>query len=377
MDMTILQAYWWLLISILAAVLVFMLFVQGGQTMLFGRYNESSRDLMVMSLGRKWELTFTTLVVFGGAFFASFPLFYSTSFGGAYWLWMLILLSFVIQAVSYEFRNKAGNIYTRHTYEACLLINGVFGCILLGVAVGTLFFGAEFTVNRDNILNQAAPVISRWSTPWHGLEAICSWRNLLLGVAILFLARTQAALYFVNDIDDEKGLDMSNRISVLTNGIMFVLLFVGFLVVFFLADGLRSNAQGGFDVVDNIYFKNLMTMWWLIPVFLLGVLSVVYGIARTAFSTTWRSGVWFSGFGTVAVVVVLFLLAGYEGTAYYRSLTDPASSLTIANSSSSEFTLTVMSCVSLVIPFVIAYIWYVWRSMARQPLNITDINQSH
>ena len=245
MELTLLQQYWWLLISILAAVLVFLLFVQGGQSMLFGDMNPDSRQLMVSSLGRKWELTYTTLVVFGGAFFASFPLFYSTSFGGAYWLWMLILLSFVIQAFSYEFRMRKGNLFRRGTYDTLLVLNGVFGCVLLGVAVGTIFFGAEFSVVKTNILNPGDPVISQWA-PTHGLEAIVCWKNLLLGFAIFFLARTQAALYFINNIDDEKGFGMSNRIRVMTNGTVFVLLFVGFLVVLFLAPGLRYDSAGNF-----------------------------------------------------------------------------------------------------------------------------------
>ena len=376
MELTLLQEYWWLLISILAAVLVFLLFVQGGQSMLFNEMSAESRQLMVSSLGRKWELTYTTLVVFGGAFFASFPLFYSTSFGGAYWLWMLILLSFVIQAFSYEFRLKKGNIYSRRTYDTFLVLNGVFGCVLLGVAVGTIFFGAEFTVTKANILNPAAPVISTW-VPTHGLEAIVSWKNLLLGFAIFFLARAQAALYFINNIDDEKSFGMSNRIRVMTNGTIFVLLFVGFLVVLFLSDGLRANADGTFTLVNNIYWHNLMDMWVLIPILLLGVLMVVYAIGRASFTSTWRSGIWYSGIGTVLVVVVLFLLAGYKDTAYYRSLTDPASSLTIANSSSSEFTLKTMSYVSIIIPVVIAYIWYTWRRMNRKPLTVADLSDTH
>ncbi len=372
MELSLLQQYWWLLISVLAAILVFMLFVQGGQSMLFNDMSPESRQLMVSSLGHKWELTFTTLVVFGGAFFASFPLFYSTSFGGAYWLWMLILLSFVIQAFSYEFRLRQGNIFRRATYDTFLVINGVLGCILLGVAVGTMFFGAEFAIDKQSLLNPAAPVISTWA-PTHGLEAIASWRNLLLGFAIFFLARAQAALYFINNIDDERGFGVTNRIRVLTNGTVFVLLFVGFLVVLFRADGLRASADGSFVAVSNIYWHNLIEMWPLIPVLLIGVLMVVYAIARASFSTTWRSGIWYSGIGTILVVIVLFLLAGYNDTAYYRSLTDPDSSLTIANSSSSEFTLHTMSIVSLIIPVVLAYIWYTWSKMNAKPITPSDI----
>lgn len=376
MELMTLQIYWWVLISVLAGVLVFMLFVQGGQTMLYCNTNNEARALMVNSLGRKWELTFTTLVVFGGAFFASFPLFYSTSFGGAYWLWMLILISFVVQAVSYEFRMKRGNLYTHYTYDAFLIFNGVAGCILLGVAVGTIFFGGEFTINKSNILDSGAPVISQWAAT-HGLEAIANWRNLLLGLSVLMLARTMGCLYFINDINDERGFGISNRIKVLTNGVAFVLLFIGFLVVLFSTTGLRADASGQLLPEANIYFNNLIDMWPLAIIFVLGVLSVVYAIMRTAFSTTWQAGIWWCGAGVVAVVVVLFLIAGLGGTAYYRSLSDPASSLTIANSSSSHFTLTAMSYASLVLPVVIAYIWYVWFKMNRKPLSPSDLKDVH
>jgi cytochrome d ubiquinol oxidase subunit II len=373
MELSLLQSYWWLLISVLGAILVFLLFVQGGQSMLYCAPNDECRKLMVNSLGRKWEFTFTTLVVFGGAFFASFPLFYSTSFGGAYWLWMLILLSFVLQAVSYEFRSKTGNLFTRHTYDCFLLFNGFVGCVLLGVVVGTLFFGAEFTVTKSNIVDGTMPVISQWSST-HGLEAIINWRCLLLGLAVFFLARTQAALYFVNNIDDARGFGVATRVKVLVNGLIFAVLFVAFLVVLMLAPGLRYDEQGAFTLVDNIYWHNLLQMWWCIPILLIGVVMVLYGILRTALSSKWRKGIWYSGIGTVLVVLVLFFIAGYNNTAYLRSVVDPSSSLTIANSSSSHFTLTVMSWVSLVIPFVLAYIILVWRKMNNVPLTIEEIN---
>ncbi len=376
-ELEMFQAYWWLIIAVLGAALVFLLFVQGGQSMLYCNVGEESRQLMVNSLGRKWELTFTTLVVFGGAFFASFPLFYSTSFGGAYWLWMLILLSFVLQAVSYEFRRKKGNLYGTRTYDIFLMFNGLVGCVLLGVAVGMLFFGAEFTVTKTNLLDPGAPVISQWA-PSRGLEAIICWKNLLLGVAVFFLARTQACLYFINNIDANKDFGVTLRTKTLINGGLFAVLFVGFLVVLMLADGVRQQPDGSFVEVDNIYFHNLITMWPLLVVLLLGVVMVLFGIIRTAFSTTFNKGIWFSGIGTVLVVIVLLLLAGWQDTAYYRSLLDVNSSLTIANSSSSLFTLRVMSYVSILVPFVLAYIWYVWRKMNNTPLTAAELEkESH
>jgi cytochrome d ubiquinol oxidase subunit II len=371
MNISILQSYWWLLVSVLGAVLVFLLFVQGGQSMLYTCKTAESRKLMINSLGRKWELTFTTLVVFGGAFFASFPLFYSTSFGGAYWLWMLILLSFVVQAVSYEFRSKRGNIYTQRTYDAFLMFNGFVGCVLLGVVVGTLFFGAEFTVTKSNLVNFSSPVISQWSST-HGLEAIANWRCLLLGFAVFFLARTLAALYFINNIDNARAFGVASRVKVLFNGLVFAVLFVAFLIVLFCAPGLR-DVNGKFVTVNNIYWHNLIELWWLIPILLIGVVLVLYGIIRSSFSSKWRKGIWYAGIGTVLVVITLFSLAGYNGTAYYRSTLDPNSSLTIANSSSSHFTLTVMSWVSISVPFVLAYIWLVWRKMNNVPITSEEI----
>lgn len=373
-ELQFLQSYWWLLIAVLGAILVFMLFVQGGQSMLYCNMPEESRRLMVNSLGRKWELTFTTLVVFGGAFFASFPLFYSTSFGGAYWLWMLILLSFVVQAVSYEFRRKQGNLYGTRTYDIFLMFNGLFGCVLLGVAVGTMFFGAEFTVTKGNILDSGSPVISQWSST-RGLEAIACWKNLLLGFAVFFLARTQAALYFINNIESTKDFSSTLRSKVLINGAVFALLFVAFLVVLMLADGLRQTPDGSFEQVRYIYLHNLLSMWPLAVILIVGVAMVLYGIIRSAFRCHYRKGIWFSGIGTVLVVIVLLLIAGYNGTAYYRSLLDAGSSLTISNSSSSLFTLKVMSYVSVLVPFVLAYIWYVWRKMNARPITADELDR--
>lgn len=373
--MSLLQIYWWLLVSVLGALLVFLLFVQGGQTMLYGFKNPECRKLIVNSLGRKWEFTYTTLVVFGGAFFAAFPLFYSTSFGGAYWLWMLILLSFVLQAVSYEFRSKPGNIYTGRTYDAFLFFNGLFGCVLLGVAVGMFFFGGQFTINFGNLAAGSNPIISNWA-PTHGLEAIANWKCLLLGFTVFFLARTQAALYFVNNIDDARGFGIGTRIKVLINGVLFALLFVGFLVVLLLTPGLRFDPEviGHVDAVNNIYLHNLLDMWWTIPILLVGVVAVLYGIFRTAFSTRWRYGIWYSGIGTVLVVLVLFFIAGYNNTCYLPSVTDPHSSLTIVNSSSTPYTLKVMAYASLGVPVVLAYIWYVWSKLNNKPLTTTEVD---
>lgn len=371
-----LQIYWWLIIAVLGAALVFLLFVQGGQTMLYCRNSVDERQLMVNSLGRKWELTYTTLVVFGGAFFASFPLFYSTSFGGAYWLWMLILLSFVVQAVSYEFRRKKGNIYGTRFYDTLLLFNGVAGCVLLGVAVGMFFFGGDFTVTRTNLLDPADPVISQWA-PTRGLEAIACWKNLLLGVAVFFLARTLGAMYFVNNIGGDAAFTARMRRRTLASGLVFAVLFVAFTVVLLLQPGHRFF-EGQMIVEDHIYLHNLLGMWWLGLAFAAGAALVLWGIFGTAFSRSWRGGIWVSGFGTAAVVLALFLIAGLGGTAYLPSNTDPASSLTIANSSSSLFTLRTMAWVSALIPFVLAYIAYVWRKMNATPLTDRELKgESH
>lgn len=375
-TLAILQSYWWLLIAVLGAALVFLLFVQGGQSMLMCRFSDDERQLMANSLGRKWEFTYTTLVVFGGAFFASFPLFYSTSFGGAYWLWMLILLSFVLQAVSYEFRRKKGNIYGTRVYDGFLMFNGLFGCVLLGVAVGTLFFGGAFTVTRTNILDAGSPVISQWA-PTHGLEAIACWKNLLLGFAVFFLARTMAAMYFINNIGGDKDFTARMRRKVLVNGLIFAVLFVTFLVVLMLQPGYRVVA-GQTLSEPNIYLHNLLGMWWLALIMVLGVVAVLYAIFRSALDSGWRAGIWFGGFGAAAVVAVLFLIAGYGDTAYLPSTVDPASSLTIANSSSSLFTLKVMSWVSILVPFVLAYIAYTWYKMNNTPLTEQELkDDSH
>ncbi|MDE5724668.1 MAG: cytochrome d ubiquinol oxidase subunit II [Duncaniella sp.] len=373
MELSMLQEYWWLLISVLGAILVFMLFVQGGQTFLLGVKDGSPASrIIIESMGHKWELTFTTLVVFGGAFFASFPLFYSTSFGGAYWLWMLILISFVLQAVSYEFRSKPGNLFGTRTYDIFLFVNGCVGCILLGVAVGMMFFGADFTVSKGNLLDGASPVISRWA-PTHGLEAIACWKNLLLGVAVLFLARTQAAVYMLNNHPEPGVLFDANRRRVLVNGVVFVVLFLAFLGVLFTNVGMVTMVRGGLDgtpsefsYIGCKYFYNYIDMPAALVALLVGTVMVLYGVLRSALARHFTCGIWWSGIGTVLVVLSLFWVAGYNDTPYYPSSLSPASSLTIYNSSSSEFTLTVMSYVSLVIPVVVAYIAYAWWSMDRK-----------
>ena len=373
MELESLQIYWWLLISVLGAILVFLLFVQGGQTFLLGVSDTSDASRrMISSFGHKWELSFTTLVVFGGAFFASFPLFYSTSFGGAYWLWMLILISFVLQAVSYEFRSKKGNVFGTRTYDAFLFFNGCVGCILLGVAVSMFFFGAEFTVSKGNILNASSPVISTWA-PSHGFEAIFYWKNLILGFAILFLARTQAALYFMNNNPQDDDFFRANRRRVLVNAVAFLIFFLFFLGLLLTTDSLQTSFDGSisgrpsaFELREFKYFFNLIELPAALAAFLFGVVMVLYAVIRSAFARHWTCGIWWSGIGTILVVLALFWIAGYNNTPYYPSLTDPASSLTIFNSSSSHFTLTCMSWVSLIIPFVVAYIAYAWYSMDRR-----------
>ncbi len=362
------QHYWWFLISLLGALLVFLLFVQGGQSLLatMGK-TEIEKSMMINSLGRKWEFTFTTLVVFGGAFFASFPLFYSTSFGGAYWLWMAILFSFIIQAVSYEYRSKSGNFLGKKTYDAFLLINGVVGPVLLGIAVGTFFTGADFVVNKGNLTTAGSPVISSWTNDWHGLEALLDVRNLLLGFTVFFLARTQGALYFMNNINDNDIFEKSRK-QVLLNSIIFVLLFLSFVTATLLADGYEIGASGAIYERPYKYFYNFVEMPWVAVLFLAGVVLVLYAIIRSIFGQHFTRGIWFSGIGTILVVLSLFFIAGYNHTPYYPSAVDMPSSLTIYNSSSSLFTLQTMSVVSLLIPFVLAYIFYVWRAMDKKPI---------
>lgn len=361
MTLEILQNYWWLIISTLGALLVFLLFVQGGQSMLIGVKDAGQRQLMIASLGKKWELTFTTLVTFGGAFFASFPLFYSTSFGGAYWLWMLILFSFVIQAISYEYRTKCGNVYGTQFYDALLCINGVLGPVLLGVAVGSMFFGNEFCVTKNKLLDMGASTISTWG-PLHGLEALANWKNLLFGVMVLMLARTMASLYFINNIDDEQ-LHRHQLKELTVNGTAFVITFVASAAIILTSGGVDTT-DGAVQWTEYKYLHNFLDLWWCLIVLLAGVGLALWGIGKTLLSkAVWRKGIWPVGAGAVLVVLSLFWVLGYNDTAYYPSVLDVNSSLTIRNSSSSLFTLQVMSVVSALVPFVIAYIAYVWRAL--------------
>ena len=371
MDYGFFQHYWWFLISLLGALLVFLMFVQGGQSLIY-RLGKTDNDLKLMldALGKKWELTFTTLVTFGGAFFASFPLFYSTSFGGAYWMWILILLSFVIQAVSFEFIHKKGNLLGKKTYKAFLFTNGLIAPILIGVTVSTFYFGAEFTVNRCNITDFNNPIISQWNTNWHGLEAIWGstlpggfhlW-NVVLGLAIFFLVRALGALYFINTIRNEE-IESRARKHVLINAVAFLIFFLPYLVRLLLKDGWTGQTNYSVVVEEYKYLNTLFANWWMIVILLVGVVGVLYGFVLGALCKNNRRGFWFAGSGTVLVVLIVLLTAGFNGSAYYPSLSDPNSSLTIANSSSSLFTLKTMSVVSLFIPFVVAYIAYVWKKM--------------
>lgn len=363
-----LQHYWWFLISLLGGLLVFLLFVQGGQSLLFqlGK-TEAQRQLLLESTGKKWELTFTTLVTFGGAFFASFPLFYSTSFGGAYWVWMLILLCFVLQAVSYEYQMRKGNLLGKKTYRIFLLINGIAGPVLLGTAVGTFFNGAEFIVNKEQLSVLSMPVISQWATPWHGLEAVLNIWNVCLGIAVFFLARVLAILYFMNNIDDESIRSQSwNRL--LPESIAFLLFFLAFLAHWLIADGFAVNPDTQEIFMQPYkYALNLLEMPHVTGILLVGVILVLWGIGKTYLNPSYREGIWFSGTGTVLTVLALLLCAGWNHTAYYPSITDLQSSLTLQNSCSSPFTLKVMSYVSILIPFVLAYIFYAWRAIDLKP----------
>lgn len=376
MTLECLQEYWWLLVSVLGGLLVFLLFVQGGQSMLLLTPKGIDRNLIVNSIGGKWELTFTTLVVFGGAAFASFPLFYSTSFGGAYWLWILILFSFVLQAVSYEFRRKKGNIYGTSTYDLFLFFNGCFGCILLGVAVAMFFFGAEFTVSRGNLLDVSAPVISNWA-PSHGIEAIFNFKNLTLGFAVLFLARTLSSLYMINNVKGDERFSAYMRMSVIINAIFFLVCFLTFLGLLLTATGYEYDpATGVVSERAYKYFYNFMEMPLAAVVFLAGVVLVLIGIALPVFKNGNKNGIWYAGIGTVLTVMALFWISGYNNTAFYPSLADAQSSLTIRNASSSKFTLEVMSYVSVIIPFVVAYIWYVWRKLDMKKLTPESLENS-
>lgn len=380
MDSTyiLLQHYWWFIISLLGSLLVFLLFVQGGQSLLFSLgKTELQQKMLLNSTGRKWEFTFTTLVTFGGAFFASFPLFYSTSFGGAYWVWTIILFCFIIQAVSYEFQSKKGNLLGKRTYQIFLMINGIGGPVLLGTAVATFFTGSEFTVNKDQLMEVGMPVISAWSNPLHGLEAAFNVWNLCLGLAVFFLSRVQAILYFINNINDS-DLGARCRKQLVPNALLFLFFFLAFLIRLMFSDGFAVDPTTGEVYLQPFkYLINLIEMPVILAVLLTGIVAVLFGIGKTVVSKKFSKGIWFCGAGTVLTVLSLFLIAGYNNTAYYPSTVDLQSSLTIFNSSSSLFTLKVMSYVSILVPFVLAYIFYAWRALDLHKIDSQEMSSGN
>ena len=374
MSYTLLQNYWWFLVSLLGALLVFLMFVQGANSLIFSLgHTPEERRLVVNSTGRKWEITFTTLVTFGGAFFASFPLFYSTSFGGAYWLWMIILFSFVLQAVSYEFQNKLGNIFGAKIFQWFLVLNGIVGPVLLGGAVATFFNGSNFIVNKMNITNSLQPVISQWANGSHGLDALLDPWNLVLGLAVMFLSRILGTFYIINNVNDAAIQERSKR-QLLVNTVPFLVLFLSFLIRTLLKDGFAENVNDGSIYMEPMkYLNNFVTMWYLLVVLLVGVLMLLYALGKTLFTKNYTKGIWFAGIGVVLVVLSLLLCAGWNHTAYYPSNIDIQSSLTISNSCSSLFTLQTMSVVSILVPFVVAYIAYVWYVMDKKKLDKEEL----
>ena len=375
MSYTFLQNYWWFIVSLLGAILVFLLFVQGANSVARSLgYTEEGRRIVYNSTGRKWEFTFTTLVTFGGAFFASFPLFSSTSFGGAYWLWMIILFTFVLQAVSYEFQNKIGNILGPKTFQFFLTLNGIVGPLLLGGAVATFFEGSNFIIAKDNMVDAAAitPIISRWANASHGLDALLNPWVLVFGFAVVFLARVLGILYIINNVDDE---NIRSRASVRLIGaaVPFVVLFVAYLVHLLVKEGYAINAYGLVYMEPHKYLHNMIEMWGLLVLLLSGVIMVLFGIIYTIISKRFIAGIWQAGLGTIFTVLALLLLAGWNDTAYYPSTADLQSSLTLANSCSSEFTLRTMFWVSLLVPFVLAYIFYAWRAIDKKKITKEEI----
>ena len=374
MTYQFLQQYWWFLVSLLGALLVFLMFVQGANSCLRSLgWTDEGKRLVVNSTGRKWEFTFTTLVTFGGAFFASFPLFYSTSFGGAYWLWMIILFTFVLQAVSYEFQNKLGNLLGPRTFQWFLILNGIVGPLLLGGAVATFFEGSNFVIEKANLTDLGAPIISRWANASHGLDALLNPWVLVFGLAVFFLSRTLGILYVMNNVADE---DIRSRGSVRIIGaaIPFLILFVAYLVHLLLKDGFAVDAATGLIVMEPYkYLHNLLAMPIVLIILLIGVMLVLYGVFRTIGSKTYVNGIWPAGIGTVLTVLALLLCAGWNNTAYYPSNADLQSSLTLANSCSSEFTLRTMAIVSLLIPFVLGYIIYAWHSIDKKKITKDEI----
>ena len=378
MTYTFLQHYWWFIVSLLGAILVFLMFVQGANSMVRSLgHTPEGRRLVVNSTGRKWEFTFTTLVTFGGAFFASFPLFYSTSFGGAYWLWMIILFSFVLQAVSYEFQNKLGNLLGPNTFQWFLVLNGILGPLLLGGAVATFFEGSNFVVEKANIVDATAltPVISHWGNASHGLDALLNPWVLIFGLAVMFLARTLGTLYIINNVG-EGDIRSRARFRLLGNAVPFLLLFVAYLVHLLLKDGYAYTADGTIVMEPNKYLHNLLAMWPVLLMLLAGVVLVLWGIWKDMApqpAAKGLSGIWPAGVGTVLTVLVLLLCAGWNHTAYYPSTVDVQMSLTIENSCSSPFTLSTMFWVSLLVPFVLAYIVYCWRKIDSRKLTRDEI----
>ena len=379
MSYVFLQHYWWFIVSLLGALLVFLLFVQGANSLArtLG-WTEEGRRLVYNSTGRKWEFTFTTLVTFGGAFFASFPLFYSTSFGGAYWLWMIILFTFVLQAVSYEFQNKLGNFLGPRIFQFCLTFNGIVGPLLLGAAVATFFEGSNFIIVKDNLVTEGiiTPIISRWANTSHGLDTLLNPWVLVLGFAVVFLTRVLGILYVMNNVADE---DIRSRGSVrlIGSAVPFLILFVGYFVHLLLKEGYAVNAEGIVYLEPMKYLNNFLTMWYLLVILIIGVVFVLYGIGKTVLSKGYNSGIWPAGVGTVLVILTLLLCAGWNRTAYYPSTADIQSSLTLANSCSSKFTLTTMFYVSLLVPFVLAYIVYAWRVIDKKKLDKNEIQDDH
>ena len=372
-----LQIYWWIIVSILGSILVFLMFVQGGQTLIYtlGK-TDAERKMIVNALGRKWEFTFTTLVTFGGAFFASFPLFYSTSFGGAYWVWMLILFAFVLQAVAYEYRSKPNNFLGHRTFEIFLYINGALGTILIGVAVSTFFTGSMFSVDKMNLVNLGSPAISRWDGPAHGLEAVMNWKNVALGLAIFFLSRVLGILYISNSVSDNE-INKRLRNQLLANSVPFLAFFLAWLLALMTAPGIGISAEHNNALLWEPlkYFHNLVNMPAVLLCLSAGVLFVLAGIILPLinFPKNGPNGIWQAGPGTILTVFALFCLAGLNHTAYYPSTSDIGSSLTISNSSSSRYTLVAMSYISLLIPFVIAYIWFSWLSINRKKIDKAEM----
>ena len=369
-----LQQYWWFLISLLGGLLVFLLFVQGGNALIFlAGKTEDERQLLVNSTGRKWELTFTTLVTFGGAFFASFPLFYSTSFGGAYWVWIAILITFVFQAVSYEFQSKTGNLLGKNAFRVFLMLNGLLAPLLIGTAVGTFFTGSSFVVNKDAVADLGAPVISRWVGEWGGLEAVSVPFNVGFGLLVMTLAIVLGALYAINNINHESLREQLRR-CLKKAFISFLTILVLVLLLLLTMDGFAVDADGVVAMEPYKYLHNLLEMPVVLILFLVGAVLLVAGVVLTLLRKTFTRGIWLAGPGTVLVVMALFMIAGYNGTSYYPSTADLQSSLTLSNSCSSEFTLTCMSIVSLILPFVVAYIAYFWRKMNNRPLTNDELS---